>query len=540
LVVQGLVDLLSDAAAAGCAVEFLPSGASWSVGRLLEASESAARWLTNKWGDSAPVAVAMDNTPEALAVFIGACRSGRRIVSLPMPPRGTALTSYQRFIEHACSLTGAEALLVSGAYRPFIPELAVGVDTFEAAQATDLDHIAFRDDPVGTELVQFTSGSTSDPKGVVLPLERLATNVLSILDVLSPVPGDVSCSWLPLSHDMGLVGMALSALCAGGARWVNGGTVVLIKPEWFIRRPESWLDACDAFGATITAAPDFGFVLATRLGATSSSLDLHRLRACITGAEPVRADTLRRFEKKFAPFGFDATTFCPAYGMAEASLAVTMTRPDEHWSSLHLDPDDLALGVVTEMTSAGPRTELVSAGRPLAGYRVSSTAGTGHVGTLTVDGPSLFDRYIGSATAARTDEGFLTHDAGFLHNNKVYIQGRLDDVVLIGGRKLYLSDIDQAATSTGAIAHGHVQSVADGDGFHLVAEHTGGVEDPLRVAHAIRRAVVGVTGIGPSAVLIIERGSLPRTSTGKPRRQELSRQIRNDELAVIHRHTFSA
>jgi acyl-CoA synthetase (AMP-forming)/AMP-acid ligase II len=548
----GLIDLLSDSAEAGMRVEFLPSGGSWELGRLMDASATAARRLANDHGHDAAVAVAMDSTPAALALFIGACRGGRRVVSVPMAPRRATAAVYADFVEQACRIAGAEVLYVPASRVSSLPDLPVDVDTFEAPSAAAVDHVTVRDDESGAQLVQFTSGSTSDPKGVVLPIERVAVNVRSIIEALELRPGDNTCSWLPLSHDMGLVGMALTALCSGGSRWIDGGTAVLIKPELFVRRPRSWLEACTAFGATVTAAPDFGFAHAARWG-HAPTLDLHRLRICITGAEPVRPETLRQFDETFAATGFDSTSFCPAYGMAEAGLAVTMTRPEEHWSSLHVDRDDLAADVVTPLEpspgSAGrsgrragpckPSTELVAAGRALAGYEVASGAGPDRVGVLAVNGPSLFDGYLGAETDRGPGEPFVTRDAGFIRDGLLYVRGRLDDVVIVAGRNLYLADIDHAAVASGTIGVGRVQAVAHKEGFGVVAEHRGTTEGAMQLAQAIRRGTVAAIGAEPSEVVVVGRGTLPKTPSGKPRRRELVRLIETDELPIVYRATFS-
>jgi len=538
-----MLDLIEDASRTAARVHFVPQGTTVTVAELWAASHQAAASLQDTIGPETPVAMILDTSPEALAMFLGACRGGRRIVSLPGPPRGSSLGAYRSFIERSCALSGAEHLLTGGSYVRLFAEFALTVNSFEAADpltpggrssTRPLEESAER-----TELVQFTSGSTADPKGVRLPLERVTANVTATLDALDLQPGDASCSWLPLSHDMGLIGMALSSLCGTGPRWACGGDVVLIKPEWFLRRPESWLEACASFGATITASPDFGFMQAVRRGHTAGITDLSRLRVCITGAEPVRAATLRAFTDAFAPAGFDGTAFCPAYGLAEAGLAVTMTPPSRHWQSIMVEGDQVGEGA--QVPPAG--VELVSAGPPLPGYAVEIADGPEPARRLRISGPSLFDGYLtrgaaqdGPQPAHEGATWFETNDAAFVHDGELYVAGRIDDVVVLAGRNLYLTDIEAAACATGAAPRDRVQAIPSGDGFSVVAERVGPDYDVT--AQALRRAVVAAVGLSPSEVLIVKRGGLPRTPSGKPRRAALVKKLDDADGLVLHRSVF--
>src|SRR5438876_647137 len=157
--------------------------------------------------------------------------------------------------------------------------------------------------------------------------------VAAVLAALEPGAGDASCSWLPLSHDMGLIGQLLSPLAAGAPEFGHH-CLTLMKPEAFMANPRSWLRTCSETGSTITVAPNFALELAVRTSRRIGSLDLSRLRAIIVGSESVRADTLVRFADAYAPSGFRPLALCPGYGLAEATLAVTIVRPHEPWRSI--------------------------------------------------------------------------------------------------------------------------------------------------------------------------------------------------------------
>jgi acyl-CoA synthetase (AMP-forming)/AMP-acid ligase II len=531
---RGLLAMIEAAASSAGRVHFLPAEDSYSVTELWRLAHRAATRLRLLIGPEAPVAVVLDSSPAAVAVLLGAWRSGRRVVSVPLPPRGSSLDWYQRFVEDACAAGGAPLLLVAGSVVPVLPPMQMACSSFEdvvEGRAPGRFDERFHEG----ELVQFTSGSTGQPKGVVLGIDAVAANVSAILEVIDPVPGDGACSWLPLSHDMGLIGVLLTSLCASGPDRANGGDLVLIRPDWFLRRPESWLDACSNFGSTITAAPDFGFGLAVRRGA-GRSIDLRRLRVCITGAERVRPATLRRFTRAFEAHGFDDRAFCPAYGLAEAGLAVTMTRPEVTWSALPVGPETLDdAGAVPIASCDG---EVVSCGEALPGYAtriaaVDDQSRAGHqVGAVEVTGPSLFRGYLPGAP--RRQGWFATNDRAFMVGRELFVTGRLDDVVVLAGRNVHLGDVDAAIVSGAGIPAGRVQSTASEGGFRVVAEavdHLG----PEALASAVRRAAVAAIGWSPDEVVVVERGTLPRTASGKPRRHELARGLDADDVPVSHR-----
>jgi acyl-CoA synthetase (AMP-forming)/AMP-acid ligase II len=515
-----LLELLERAASAPVAVRFLPDGTVVSLGELWTMAGQSAQWMHQRIDRQRPVAMVLDSSPSALAALFGAWRAGRRVVSLPTPPRGSPLITYLEFIETACERAGARHLLVATDHARGFPDLKVTVASFEALGAKALPG-RFDERPEVAELAQFTSGSTAEPKAVLLGMRELGANVEAILHVVDPSRGDRACSWLPLSHDMGLVGMVLSALVGLGTGYAGGGELVLIRPEHFLRRPGSWLGSCSDHRATITAAPDFGFLHATRKPAPG--LDLRCIRVCITGAEPVRVETLETFTETFADAGFDDRAFCPAYGLAEAGLAVTMTAPSDRWRSLVLRDDH------------GVERTVVSAGRPLRGYEVAVDAsGPDAVdpGPVRISGPSLLRQYLPGEP--RSSGWFQTNDLGIVRDGELYITGRADDVVILGGRNVHLADVEHAVARACGMRPAKVQATTTESGYAVVVEAPGGGphEDLLR---DVRTAAVRSTGWQPDFLIATAQGELPRTPSGKPRRQDLRARLESGELAEIHR-----
>lgn len=282
-------------------------------------------------GPESPVGIVMDNSFESIQVLLACFRSGRRTVSLPLPPRGSTVEHYEAFVATALANCDTQTLVLPDEFVGFLSPANVEV----VGTSTLAVDGKFREEPERASLVQFTSGSTADPKGIALPLSSVADNIDAIHQAIALDEMDSLCSWVPLSHDMGLVGILLSGLVASGK--IGGGRIVLLRPEDFVRRPHLWLDACSEFAATVTASPDFGFVHATRSKARLSGIDLAKLRVCITGAEPVRPSTLRSFWGEMAPMGLRRSALSPAYGMAECALAVSIKPPGKDWTSVTID-----------------------------------------------------------------------------------------------------------------------------------------------------------------------------------------------------------
>ncbi len=503
-----------------------------TLSELGRRSLRAGAWLESLAGSGGAVAALLTAGHDCLAGLFGAFRSGLTLVSLPHPARGMDREEYVSQIRAMCTLTGAQHLLCEPGLFPPLEAAGVplhGFGDFESHRRTN------RGDTPG-RFVQFTSGSTAAPRGVALSLTSLDANLDAMYGWLAPAPGAVVCSWLPLSHDMGLIGLALYALCSVSPPWSTATDLVLMTPESFLADPASWMAACTDFRATSTTAPPFALRLATRsLLASSRSFDLSSLRSFVVGSEPVPAAGLREFGSAAEAFGLSARALCPGYGMAEATLAVAIGSTKERWTSVRLDTGALADDEWVEAEGGG--TEVVSCGPPLPGTAIRVAGGAGP-GELQVRCPSLLESYVGDARSPLTSDGWLhTSDLGAVRRGEVYVIGRTDDVFVVAGRNLDARALDAVVAGHPACRPGNAACVPDGDGRYVVVAEPAAADmnpqDLGRSAREIRGSLLRQFAAGPSAVIFIERGTLPKTPSGKVRRNQVRALWADDRLARI-------
>ncbi len=384
----------------------------------------------------------------------------------------------------------------------------------------------------GGGIIQFSSGSTGHPKGAALGWTQLLANTWAIRDVLEAGPQDVLVSWLPLHHDLGLIGKLIFSQ-------VVGCHLVLMPPQHFIQHPIRWLRALSDYGATISVAPNFAYQLCTRLSDSHlSGLDLSRWRAAMVGAEPIRPATLRAFAERMQPHGFDPGAFVAAYGLAEATLGVAMTRP-----GAGMQVERLTRAAYEEHRSAvlagnpdAAAQEIVCVGPPMPGVTLAIRDQGGadlperEIGEIWAQSPSIMDGYFGDAAASQEalQGGFLrTGDLGYLSAGRLYVTGRVKDLIIRGGCKYHPQDIEAIAEALpevrngGAIAFSYSQEF--GAPEHLVMH----VETRLQVAverealhRAIRTRVMEHVGLRVDEVILLPPRSLPKTTSGKVRRSE--------------------
>ncbi len=475
--------------------------------------------------DDGTIAVLLSNTSECIACLLGAIQAGSKLISLPVPGRGVDLQWYLSLLEMICQSVGARKLLVDRALIPMVPPMiSLDVCAFESVLQMKG---STNTDPESFELVQFTSGSTSSPKGVHLTQRKIAANICAILERLEVGPGDGSCSWLPLSHDMGLVGMTLAPFVAGGKRWTGGTTTVVMRPESFLRAPRRWLSACSEYRSTITATPNFGLEMAIKRGGIGG--DLAAIRACIVGGEPIRARTLERFCERFASNGFGPVALCPAYGLAEATLAISLTSPGKLWKT--------GVAALDELYSGANRPNIVSSGPPLKGYEVK-IGSEGNVGEVLVRGPSLLEKYV-DGSAALDDVGwFHTGDIGFLSDGELYVLGRSEDFFLIAGRKVYAVDIESQMDQLTGLRAGRSVAVGVQGEFIVFAE----IERDSAISNSglletVRKTRVEMIRHGlpvPAQLVLVKPGRLPMTSSGKIQRSAVLEQWQEGQLDVLN------
>ena len=516
-----MLDLLDDSAAGNGTVHFVGDEPEpTSIGALWDSADIAARWMATKVGTGGTVAAVLTNTRPCVAALFGAWRAGCTVASLPLPARGMSPQAYTEQLTRFCAAAGAQMLLLDAAQASLLDDAPLAVYTFDETLSGGPPS-SFSGQGA---LVQFTSGSIGTPKGIYLTLEAVAANVTAIVTALDPVAGDASCSWLPLSHDMGLIGQLLAPLAAG-TREFGHHSLTLMKPETFMANPRSWLRTCAATESTITVAPNFALELAVRTSRRIGSLDLSRLRAITVGSEAVRADTLERFAEAFAPTGFRPVALCPGYGLAEATLAVTLVRPHVPWRSIPRPADGDGPG--------GTAAALVSTGSALSGVEVRVAPSDGLVGPIEFRSPSMLSRYIGADLCLTDDGYFVTGDIGLMHEGELFVVGRGDEAIVVAGRNVYPDDIETAVHHE-SIRQGCIAAVAAPDGgLAIVVEpsksmSTAELETACR---GIRTAVASQTGCALATVAFVPRGSLPKTPSGKLRRLAIGRSLATDDDA---------
>jgi len=347
-------------------------------------------------------------------------------------------------------------------------------------------------------------------------------------------------SWLPLYHDMGLIGCLLLAV-------YYPGPLVLIPPELFLVRPALWLRAIARHRATLSVSPTFGYAFSAKRVRDEdvAGLDLSSWRLAVCGAEPISIAALQAFSERFAPLGFRPAALRPVYGLAETSLAVTFSPPDRPPRALGVDPARLAAS-----GEAVPGTRAIaSVGTPVPGAELEVRGSTGRrlrerrVGRIFTRGPSLMTAYFGQqeATAGAIRDGWLdTGDLGFVADGELYVCGREKDLVIIRGANHVPQEFEECLDRLEgvrpgcSVALGFVPEGEDGEQLLVLAERARAAardDGDAGTVEAIRRAVLEHTGIKPHTVRLLEPGTLPRTSSGKLRRSEALRRFLAGELA---------
>jgi fatty-acyl-CoA synthase len=415
------------------------------------------------------------------------------------------------------------------------PELDVGDwDPFEAL-ADDAPR------PEALALIQFSSGTTRAPRPVALTHRAVVAQAVLLNSYWPDTPAltNSGVSWLPLYHDMGLIGCVFTAL-------ERPGTLTLIPPELFVTRPAVWLQAISRYRATISPAPNFAYSLAAQRVEDHElqGVDLTSWRIALCGAETVVPDVLRRFTARFARWGLSPEALTPVYGLSEAALAVTFSDPARPFLSRRFDRSSLTDHGIAREDLDG--REIVSVGRAVPGFtvRVCGPDGEplpeGQVGLVECHGPSLMEGYLGGHDDSAFRDGWLrTGDLGFLWQEELYLTGRRKDMLLVRGANHAPEEVEQAVQGVDgvrpgcAVAVGWLPEGADGERLAVFVEARRDVtEDRYPVlASACTRAVVAACSLVPDEVVVLPAGSLPRTSSGKLRRQ--------DTLALHLRGTLS-
>ena len=492
------------------------------------------------------VAIVLPTHPDFYRAFFGVILAGGVPVPLYPPVRLGRIDEWKAHTGAMLRAVSAAAVLTELRLVGLLGEpvrrssIRLGCRTVDGLLEQDLPGSPCPGRPEDLAVVQFSSGSTGDPKPVALSHSNLLANVRAILDVFPGRLADHSgLTWLPLYHDMGLVGNMLVAV-------LGQGDITLIAPERFVVRPRIWLEAMTATRATLSAAPNFAYGLcADRIGDDElEGLDLSHWRLAFCGAEPIQPATLDAFARRFAPAGFRRRALMPVYGLAEATLAVTFPDPDEEPRWGRFDVERLAdhgEAVPVDGEHGGRGQPLCSLGRPLPGVELAIRDGAGddlpddRVGHLWVRGPGVMTGYLDrpAATDAVIRDGWLdTGDLGFVQRDELYLCGRRKDLIIIRGRNVDPAFVEQAIDGLDGLRTGCAAAIGVSDPrthterLVLLAEVRGAAAE-VEAADLLRSAAAAVrrgTGLDPDEIVLLGPGTLPRTSSGKIRRAEARRR----------------
>jgi acyl-CoA synthetase (AMP-forming)/AMP-acid ligase II len=498
------------------------------------------------------VGLILPDSAEFVDAFFGAMRAGA--IPVPVyPPLGLGkLDAYLDSTAHILRQAGCSLVLTSRRVRPVLGTLLSGAEALrgilalrglvdEVPEGAAPREIAIAPDDIA--FLQFTSGSTAAPKGVMLSHRNLAHNIEAIGGPHGLRIGEESSavSWLPLYHDMGLIGFVLTPI------YFRTRGVRFLSPLLFLKRPATWLRHLSEFRATITFAPSFAYGLATRRVSEQEldGVDLSSVRVAGCGAEPIQYPLLRGFADRYAARGFQSAALLACYGMAEHSLAITFGRLDEELSADRIDPGELARGHAAPATAAREAL-VVNCGRPFPLHELRVAGPDGEplperrVGHILVRGPSVMEGYFGDPAATRDAlaGGWLhTGDLGYLAGGDLHVCGRDKELIIVEGRNYHPQDIEWQASRVDGIRAGNVIAFGLSDPelgrerVVVAAESALSGPDLAGLPHAVRARVLESLALRVDEVLLLAPGTLPKTSSGKLQRARARALFQSGALA---------
>ena len=521
---------------------------------LRRAQKSAAALQAQGLKPGDRVALILSTSIEFFDALLGVQLAGGIPASLYPPFRLGKLDEYFARLRKMLAKIGARYLITENRIKRLIGPGVVGVESLEAVlDVKDLQSGSYPwrqvdVDPDQPAFLQFSSGTTVEPKAVMVTHTNLLANLTMMQECLAyrgeeEIDGGCVC-WLPLYHDMGLVGCVYLGM-------YYPGTVTYMGPDTFLARPAIWLRTLSRYKSAISPAPHFAYSLcASKIkDEEMEGVDLSRWRAALNGAEPIEQEGIQRFTQRFARWGFRPASMTPVYGLAEAGLGVTFTELDDLPKFTEFSREGLWNGGTAHL---GEGRRIVSVGRPLPSVEVTirgdqeEVVPENRVGRIWVKGPSITTGYWNSpdltANIIRGD-WLDTGDLGFFHEGELYIAGRAKDLIIIRGRNYAPQEMEELLLDVEGVRKGCTVAVStmvesEGEQLIILAE-----KDPRSkrteedvIADISSRILQGLS-LKPRDVELLEPGTLPRTSSGKLRRSEALRQFLAGELVAPEKVT---
>ena len=507
------------------------------------------------------VAVLGPTSRELMTIVRGCWMAGIASMVLPLPMRMGSLDEFVSSTRARIRHGDAKLVLIDDQLAAFY-EAAPGDPPIEpmgsvlpgAANVPSGDRLEVPDhDPNRLVILQYTSGSTSEPKGVMIPDRVLTANIDACCEAAVLTEHEVMTSWLPLYHDMGLVGFLAIPMC-------QGVDLVQAAPQDFMAHPGAWMQWISDWGGTATAGPNFSWVLATRAlrlaAKRGEQLDLSTLTLALSGAEPVDPKAVEAFVAAAEPFGFDAGAVFPAFGMAETAIGASFpqrgaglqcdTVDREVLERTRVakpievtDPDDLAVRArrLPMLGTAVPGMEL-----KVVDPDTRETLPERHVGELLLRGTSVTPGYYKRDDATRAlfhDDWLCTGDLAYVLDGQLILCGRIKDVIIVGGRNVFPEDIERAVGGLDGVRAGNViafgmEGYKGKESVVVVAEVR--ADDPDGVRDTIHHRTLEVCGLPPRDVMLVQPGTLPKTSSGKLQRAKCKELYLDEQLALLDDH----
>ena len=509
--------------------------------------EAAGHLVERNVGKGSVVALALPNSIEFMAAFYGTVVAGGIPCPLTTPGIIGGMTRYREHIASILRVARPAVVITLPRWRDSIGQALAASGCDATVTSLELSGAPARlvSRPASDiAILQFTSGSTGHPRGIEISRSNLEANISMIQAWTGIGDHDRAATWLPMFHDMGLIGGLLTPV-------ESQAELFVLNPRDFVLSPLSWLECLGRLGATISASPCFGleFSLQHVSSPQLDGMDFAALRHVLVGSDRIRPEVLSRFSRTLAPYGFRSDVLLPGYGLAEATLVVSGGSPGTTATTAEIDWSRLRMGAAVEVWREGlidaaadrPHGRLVNCGRALPGMVVDVVDDEGgplpdtHLGEIRVRGPSVASGYRvdGGDKATRfSADGLLTGDAGFLRHGDLYVVGRIGDSVKVRGHSIYMEDMDAVVADATGLAPDRCVALAGlrAEGQVVVAV----VESDTsawaeRLTDALYALVTDEVGV---IVTRGRRGSIQRTSSGKPRRRLMWQALVEGRLPV--------